>query len=616
MMHEEIMIPVGGADQDAVAIVPTGTVTFVLTDVERSTLLWEERGEVRAGVMARCHDLLAETMQARGGVLPEEQGEGDSAVGVFVRASDAVACALDLQLALRSEPWPEGVDLRVRVALHTGEAVLRDARNYTGPSIHRCARLRAIGHGGQTLLSRSTYELVAGGLPDGVSVRDLGAHRLRDLARPEQVYQLCHADLHGDFPALRSLSALPNNLPVQLTSFVGREAEIAEIRKLLGRSRLLTLTGAGGSGKTRLALQVAAETLDDHPDGVWWVDLAPISDSALVASEVAGALSIREFPSQPVIDTLTAQLAERRLLIALDNCEHLLGACAELAATLLEACPGVVILATSRESIGVEGEQSWRVPSLQVPEAELARAALAAARVRLLTPQEIADAMRKRFVLLTGGSRTAMPRQRTLEASVDWSHDLLSAAEQTLFRRISVFAGGWTLDGVEAVCAGDGLEVVEILDLLSSLVEKSLVQVEEQGVKTRYALLETVRAYARQKLSDAAEAALVRNQHLDYHLRLAESAEPDLFGARLEQWLGPLTTELDNFRAALGWAVDAGRVDEALRLAAALWLFFEARGHWREGRGHLESALAGEGASGLARAKALVAVGHIGANAA
>ena len=658
MMDEEIMIPVGGVDQDAVAIVPTGTVTFVLTDIERSTLLWEERGEVMAGVMARCHDLLAETMQARGGVLPEEQGEGDSAVGVFVRASDAVACALDLQRAIRSDPWPEGVDLRVRVALHTGEAVLRDARNYTGPSIHRCARLRAIGHGGQTLLSRSTHELVAGGLPEGVSVRDLGAHRLRDLARPEQVYQLCHADLHDDFGPLRSLSALPNNLPVQLTSFVGREAEIAEVRELLGRSRLLTLTGAGGSGKTRLALQAAAEALDDHPDGVWWVDLAPIGDSALVASEVASALSIREFPSQPVIDTLTAQLAERRLLIALDNCEHLLGACAELAARLLEACPGVVILATSRESLGVEGEQSWRVPSLQVPEAELARAALedveaiqlfcdrarhvrpnfrlvdanaqavaticrrldgiplaielAAARVRLLTPQEIADAMRERFVLLTGGSRTAMPRQRTLEASVDWSHDLLSAAEQTLFRRVSVFAGGWTLDGVEAVCAGGGLEVVEILDLLASLVDKSLVQVEEQGVKTRYALLETVRAYARQKLSDAAEAALVRNQHLDYHLRLAETAEPDLFGARLEQWLQPLTTELDNFRGALGWAVDAGRVDEALRLAAALWLFFEARGHWREGRSHLESALAAEGARGLPRAKALIAVGHIG----
>jgi predicted ATPase/class 3 adenylate cyclase/DNA-binding CsgD family transcriptional regulator len=658
MMDEAIMIPVGGVDQDAVAIVPTGTVTFLLTDVERSTSLWEEWGEVMAPVMARCHDLLGEVVQKRGGVRPEEQGEGDSAVAVFVRASDAVACALDLQRALRSEPWPERVDVRVRVALHTGDAVLRDPRNYTGPSIHRCARLRAIGHGGQTLLSRSTCELVAGALPDGVSVRDLGAHRLRDLARPEQVYQLCHADLHDDFGPLRSLSALPNNLPVQLTSFVGREAEITEVRELLSRSRLLTLTGAGGCGKTRLALQVAAEVLDDHPHGVWWVDLAPIGDSALVASEVAATLSIRELPSQPVIETLTAQLAERRLLIGLDNCEHLLQACAELAARLLEACPGVVILATSRESVGVEGEQSWRVPSLQVPEADLARSALAgveavqlfcdrarqarpnfrlvdanvqavaticrrldgiplaielaAARVRLLTPQEIADAMRERFVLLTGGSRTAMPRQRTLEASVDWSHDLLSAAEQTLFRRVSVFAGGWTLDAVEAVCAGGGLEVVQILDLLANLVDKSLVQAEERGVKTRYGMLETVRAYARQKLSDAAEAALVRNQHLDYHMRLAESAEPDLFGAGLERWLEPLTTELDNFRGALGWAVDAGSVDEARRLASALWLFFEARGHWREGRRHLESALAGEGASALPRAKALIAVGHIG----
>jgi predicted ATPase/class 3 adenylate cyclase/DNA-binding CsgD family transcriptional regulator len=658
MMDEAIMVPVGGVDQDAGATVPTGTVTFLLTDVERSTSLWEERGEVMAPVMARCHDLVADAVQAHGGVLPEEQGEGDSAVGVFVRGSDAVACALELQRALRGEPWPEGVDVRVRVALHTGEAVLRDAHNYTGASIHRCARLRAIGYGGQTLLSRSAYELVADSLPDGVSLRDLGLHRLRDLARAEQVYQLCHADLPDDFGALRSLSAFLNNLPLQISTLVGREAEIAEVRELLGRSRLLTLTGAGGCGKTRLALQVAAEVLDDHPGGVWWVDLAPISDPALVASEVAATLSIRELPSQPVIDTLTTQLAERRLLIGLDNCEHLLQACAELAATLLEACPGVVILATSRESVGVDGEQSWRVPSLQVPEAELALAALtgveavllfcdrarharpnfrlvdanaqavaticrrldgiplaielAAARVRLLTPQEIADAMRERFVLLTGGSRTAMPRQRTLEASVDWSHDSLSAAEQALFRRISVFAGGWTLDAVESVCAGGGLEVVEILELLASLVDKSLVQAEEQGVKTRYGMLETVRAYARQKLSDAAEAALVRNQHLDYHTRLAESAEPDLFGAGLERWLEPLTTELDNFRGALGWAVDAGRVDEALRLASALWLFFEARGHWREGRGHLESALAGEGASGLPRAKALVAVGHIG----
>jgi predicted ATPase/class 3 adenylate cyclase/DNA-binding CsgD family transcriptional regulator len=655
-MDEAIMIPVG-VDQDAVAIVPTGTVTFLLTDVERSTLLWEEWGEVMARVMARCHDLLAEAVQAHGGVRPEEQGEGDSAVAVFVRASDAITCALDLQRALRSEPWSEGVDVRVRVALHTGEAVLRDARNYTGPSIHRCARLRAIGHGGQTLLSRSTYELVAGALPEGVSVRDLGAHRLRDLARPEQVYQLCHSDLPDDFGALRSLSALPNNLPLQLTSFVGRTAETAEVRELLGRSRLLTLTGAGGCGKTRLALQVAADVLDDHPDGVWWVDLAPISDSALVAHAVAAVLSIRELPSQPVIDTLTAQLAERRVLIGLDNCEHLLQACAELAETLLQVCPGVAILATSRESLGVDGEQSWRVPSLPVPPAsetgatlagveavqlfcDRARQArpnfrlaetnaqavaticrrldgiplaieLAAARARLLTPQEIADAMRDRFMLLTGGSRTAMPRQRTLEASVDWSHDLLSPSEQTLFRRISVFAGGWTLDAVESVCAGDGLEVARILDLLASLVDKSLVQAEEQGAKTRYGMLETVRAYARQKLSDAAEAALVRDQHLDYHLRLAESVEPHLFGAGLEQWLVPLTTELDNFRGALAWAVDARHVDEALALASALWLFFEACGHWREGRGHLESALAGEGAGALPRAKALIAASHI-----
>ena len=656
MMDEAIMVSLGGLG-DGAAIVPTGTVTFLLTDLEGSTRLWEARPEVMADVMARCSELVAEAVQAHGGVRPEEQGEGDSAVAVFVRGSDAVGCALDLQRAIAAERWPEGVSVRVRIALHTGEAVLRDARNYTGPAIHRCARLRAIANGGQTLLSRSTFELVTGSFPEGASVRQLGTHRLRDLSRPEQVYQLCHPDLPDEFAPLRSLSVLPNNLPIALTSFVGREIEIAEVGELLGRSRLLTLIGAGGCGKTRLAMQVAAELLDDHPDGVWSVDLAPINDPAVVASAVASALSVREVVSQPVIDTLVMQLAESRVLIVLDNCEHLLGASAELVARLLEACSGVAILATSREPLGVEGEQSWRVPSLPVPVASLVpvspdsaaavqlfceRAArarpnfrlvdsnaeavaticrrldgiplaieLAAARVRFLTPQEIADGMRDRFVLLTGGSRTAMPRQRTLEASVDWSHDLLSDDERTLFRRLSVFAGGWTLDAVESVCAGEGLDAARIFDPLASLVDKSLVQAEEQGTKTRYGMLETIRAYARQKLSDATEAALVRDQHLGYYMRFAEAVEPHLFGAALDRSVELLATELDNFRAALDWAVDAGRADEALRLTSALWLFFEACGHWREGRARLEAALSGEHESSDARAKALIAASHI-----
>jgi len=335
----------------------TGTVTFVLTDVEGSTSLWAAHHDAMAEAMRRHHAILAAAVQQHGGARPEEQGEGDSAVAVCVRPDEAVKCALDLQCALVAEPWPEGAELRVRVALHTGEAVLRDERNYTGPAIHRCARLRGIAAGGQTVVSRSTWELTVDRLPGGAALRDLGLHQLRDLGCPEQVYQLEHADLPADFPPLRSASVLPNNLPLQLTTFVGREAELEQTRELLDASRLLTLTGAGGCGKTRLALHLGAEVLDAYRDGVWWVDLAPLTDPELVAHELAATLSVRGAPGQPIGESLKLQLRSRELLVILDNCEHLLDVCARLTAELLAACSGVSFMA--RAVSRWEWRESW-----------------------------------------------------------------------------------------------------------------------------------------------------------------------------------------------------------------------------------------------------------------
>jgi predicted ATPase/class 3 adenylate cyclase len=656
----------GGADREAASpgagTLPSGTLTFLLTDIEGSTPLWERHPTAMQRAIAR-HDALMEELLARyGGRQVKERGEGDSIFAVFSSPSAALAAVCALQQALLAEPWPPEAPLRVRMGLHTGEASLREG-DYYGVSVNRTARIRSLAHGGQVLLSRSTHDLLRDGLPEGVGLRPLGPQVLKGLERPEEVFQVLHPHLPADFPPLPAPLAPATNLPVQPTSFIGRAREQAEVRLLLGAAPLVTLTGTGGAGKTRLALEVAAGLVAAHADGVWLVEFAALADPALVPQAVAQALGLREEPGRPLLATLTAHLQPKALLLVLDNCEHLIGACAELATALLRACPQLRLLATSRAALEVPGETLYRVPSLAAPDPDqlpppeqlpayeavqlfVARARarrsdfaltarnapavaavcarldgmplaleLAAARVSVLPVEGIAARLDDRFRLLTGGPRTALPRQQTLRATLDWSYDLLSESERWLLERLSVFAGGWTLDAAEAVGVGVGsegsLRVPEVLDLLGGLVNKSLVQAAEADGELRYGLLETVRQYGQERLAATDETEGVRDRHLGYYLALAEEAEPALKGATQGAWLGRLEAEHDNLRAALSWARAAGEAELGLRLAGALWRFWGYRGYFGEGRSWLEAALAEGGpAPTAARAKALNGAGN------
>lgn len=622
---------------------PAGVVTFLLSDIAGSTRLWEADEEVAAAAVRRHYELLDAAIVLHGGARPQEQGEGDSVVGAFVRPSDALAAALDAQLAFAAESWPERT-VRVRLALHTGEATLRDAGNYFSPGIIRCARLRDIAHAGQTLLSNTTHDLVADRLPDQVTLRDLGSHRLKDLGRSERVWQLCHPDLEPEFPPLRSLSATPNNLPVQLTSFVGREKELERLGTALGEHRFLTLTGAGGCGKTRLAVHAVAEVVDHHPDGVWWVELGPVTDPDLVPYVVARAFGLREEEGRPVIETLAEQLAGVDALLTLDNCEHLVGPCAQLADTLLRAAPGLRVVATSRESLGVPGEVTWPVPSLEdeaatqlfveraaqvrpgfVPDADGAALVtqicrrldgiplaieLAAARTRMMSPAAIAAALDDRFRLLSGGGRTSLPRQQTLETSVAWSHDLLDDQERALLRRLSVFTGGFTLDAAESICSAESLDRYAVLDVLSRLVDKSLVDVVHDA-EGRYRLLETIRLYAGQRLVESGEGDATRHRHLAFFLSWAERAEPEIVRADGPAWLARLERDHDNLRAAMEWADATGDSESFLRLTTALTLFFELHSHLVAGGRWFARALARDEGPSVLRARALWGAAHV-----
>ena len=607
---------------------PTGTVTLLLADVEGSTRLWETQPEAMKAAVARLDQTLAAAVAAHGGVRPVEQGEGDSFVIAFPRAGDAVACALGLQ-RLPLAP------IKLRIGLHTGDAQLRDEGNYIGPTINRAARLRDLAHGGQTVLSGATELLVVDQLPANVTLNDLGSHSLRDLPRPERVIQLCHPDLRNDFPPLRTANVVAaENLPVQLSSFIGRKAEISGIRESLADNRLVTLTGAGGAGKTRLAVQVAAEIATEFADGVWYVDLAPITDPDVVPVTAARALGLPDHPGQQPMDVLLRFIRDRHMLILLDNCEHLLDSSAELVIALLGACPTLTLLATSREPIGVPGEVSWRVPSLSLadeaidlfsdrarrikpefrlnPEnteavTEICRRLdglplaieLAAARVRALSPSEILDSLRDTFRLLTGGARTAVRRQQTLRASVDWSHEMLSKAEQVLFRRLSVFYGGFDLDAAHAV-AGDGeVERYQVLDQLTLLVDKSLIVADESKLGTRYRLLETVRQYAQEKLHESREGDEVRGRHRD-HYTAAVSLLDGPASSGHERCIEQAEAEIDNLRAAFAWSRENSDAELALALAAALLPLWVTRRRMQEGLDWLDAALADEGSEGPA----------------
>lgn len=642
---------------------PTGTITFLFTDIEGSSRLWEQHPEAMRVALQRHDAILRAAMESHHGYVFKTVG--DAFCVAFDRASDAVAAAAQAQHGLHEEEWAETGPLKVRMALHVGAAELRD-HDYFGNSLNRVARILAAGHGGQVLLSLPVEELVRDQLEPGVMLRDLGERRLRDLSRPEHLFQLAIAGLPSEFPPLRFLEVTPNNLPTLLNTFIGRDGERVEVRRLLGETRLLTLTGTGGTGKTRLAIQVAEEALADYPDGVWLVELATISDPHRVVEIAAATLGVREEPDEPMRATLIRYLCGRRLLLLLDNCEHVHEECASLVAEMLRGCGTVRVLATSRHALGIAGERAWPVPPLgvlnpardlfQTPDIVAAvsqyeavrlfldRAVavkpgfaltpqnaaavaqicwrldgiplaieLAAARARVLTPEQIAQRLDDRFRLLTGGGRSVLPHQQTLRTLIDWSYDLLSESERVLFRRLGVFGGGRTLEAIEAVCAGEGVDVYDILDLLQLLVDKSLLSVEAGPFdETRYTMIESVWRYARERLESSGEFDTLRDRHLDWFLALVEKAKPGLEGPETAAWLERVDADQFNFRLALEWAAK-GDVQKGLRIIGSLTRYAEIRGNLEEARASAHLLLDAPGAQEptCARADALIGAGRI-----
>ena len=629
--------PLNWSDLGVNELLPNGTVTLLLADIESSTTLWQTQPDEMTAAVARLDRTLSEVVAAHRGVRPVEQGEGDSFVVAFARATDAVACALALQLAPLAP-------IRLRIGVHTGEVQLRDEANYIGPTINRAARLRDSAHGGQIVLTAAAEELVTDQLPAGTWFTDLGSHQLRDLPRPERVAQLCHGDLRIEFPPLRATRTLAvQTLPMQLTSFVGRGTEMVTLRQVLADNRLVTLTGAGGVGKTRLAVQLGAQLAGEFGDGVRYVDLAPITDPDNLGVTIARVMGLPDQPGRSTTEALIHFLGDRRMLVVLDNCEHLLEECAALATALLAACPAVTLLATSREPLRAGGELTWQVPSLSLAgEAielftdrarhvrpnfsvtdenaatltEICRRLdgmplaieLSAARVRALSPAEILDSLHDRFRLLTGGARTAVRRQQTLRASVDWSHALLSEPERVLFRRLAAFMAGFDLDAAQMVAGGGELERYQVLDQLTLLVDKSLVAAEDGGLATRYRMLETVRQYAAEKLGESGEADTVRARHRDHYTAMAAALDTPAYSGH-ERRLEQAEIEIDNLRAAFAWSRDNHDVTLTLELTCSLQPLWLARGRVLEGLAWFEAALPDDDShhdvSPATRAKAL-----------
>ena len=636
---------------------PSGSVTFLFTDIEGSTRLLQQLGPRYEEQLEAHRRLLRTAVEAERG--HEVSTEGDAFFIAFSSATRAAAAAAAAQRALDAHPWPDGAALRVRMGLHTGEATPVGG-DYVGLDVHRAARISAAGWGGQILLSQSTKALIENALPPSASLRDLGEHRLKDLSRPEHLFQLVVSDLRADFPPLRTLDATPNNLPTQLTSFIGREREVAAARQLLGTTRLLTLTGPGGMGKTRLALQLAAEVVDQFPNGVYFVPLAAINDPDLVASTIAKTLGVQESGGRSSQDLLLEYLRNKRLLLVLDNFEQVVAA-APLLSELLKVSPGLKMVVTSRAVLHTSGEQEFPVPPLRLPDPRhlpdleslsqyeavalfIQRAVavkpdfavtnenapavaeitsrldglplaieLAAARVKLLPPQALLTRLQHRLSLPGSGGRDLPVRQQTLRDAIAWSHDLLDQGARRLLARLSVFVGGCRLDEAEATC-GPGEELGrDVLEGLDGLVDQSLLRQEAERGEPRFLMLETIREFALERLEASGEAEEIRRRHALAFLALAEQAEPHYTGKEQAIWLDRLEREHDNLRATVAWAIERTQGEVGLRLGAALWRFWQMRGHLQEARERLLGILAIPDAVPLtkARARALEAAGGI-----
>ena len=617
---------------------PTGTVTFLFTDIEGSTERWERHRDAMKGAVRRHGEILQASIEGQDGHVFKTVG--DAFCAAFHNVADAIAASLNAQRQLEAEDWSAVDGLKVRMAIHTGHTDERDG-DYFGPAVNRVARLLAIGHGGQVLVSGASADLSQGELPPRAALRDLGEHRLKDLTHPEQVYQLVAPGLASEFPPLRSLEALPNNLPLQITSFVGRDIDILNVSELLAKHRLVTLVGAGGVGKTRLALQVGADLLDRYEDGVWLVELAPLSDNDLIPSTVASIFHVSEAANRTMTEAIVHALKARRALIIFDNCEHVVEPAARLIDAILRSCPHVRIIATTRQGLGIAGEAVHRVASLAVPESsgrltaeeamrhgaialfvERAIAAtesfrltdenapvvarlcnrldgialaieLAAPRLKALSLEQLEARLSERFRILTGGSRTALPRQQTMRALVDWSYDLLTDDEKMLFRRVAVFAGGWSLDAASAVCSDEKIEDWVVLDLLQSLVDKSMVVAKLSGSEQRYRLLESTRQYAHELLEKSGELEPMQVRHAKWFLDFARRATSLRETMPTKAWLALIDPELDNIRAALDWALaEKHDVELGSALAANMFDYWSSAAYDAEGRARVEAALA------------------------
>ena len=576
---------------------PSGTVTFLFTDIEGSTRLWQEQPEAMSYAHAQHNAILREAIEANNGFI--FQIVGDSFSAAFFNAADALHAALAAQHRLQTESWNQDSVINVRMGLHTGAAeLITDGSNhvYDGyVTLASAQRVMSVAHGRQILISQTTHHLLQNDLPEHVSLRHMGEHRLKGLRAPLQLFQIIAPDLQQDFPAIQSLDAFPNNLPVQLTSFIGREREVAEIKAKLSAARLVTLTGSGGTGKTRLSLEVGAEELTSFANGVWLIELASLTNASQIISAIAQVFGLQEHPFGSLPTLVMDYLRDKKILLIIDNCEHLIEACARLADDLLHQCMRLKILASSREALGIAGELVYHTPSLAESEStrlfvERSQAAnpnfhltesnaasiallcsrldgiplaieLAAARTKLLSPEQIAARLDDRFRLLVGGSRTALPRQQTLRALIDWSYDLLSQEEKEVLRTASVFIGGWTLDALEAVTGNP-----TVLEHLEGLVNKSLVVTEERETEMRYFMLETIRQYAREKLFDAKQASAARDRHFVYFDALAEKMWDFFRSADMIDWRDRAEEEAENFRAALEWGLE-NYIEESVRLA-------------------------------------------------